>query len=274
MLFSPQSFSTFRTAGLAVVSALLIVALGTALSGCFFISQGVSAAAETAGEEVGEAAGQQLVAAANLPPAGSGQWNRVMVNQAQMLFGYAFSAGGMWPAQAEYEPGEWTTYQITSSGNGGAVLDTLERAHLKTTSDGNEWWRVRGVQDGEAWVYEALLNPQTQEVRRLRTRDPNGEVGEVPVTEQTVYQPPQELTEESIEGATVGTRDVTTPAGTFTARQVEYQGTMGRGTITWFLTDAVPGHVVKYKVESDQQEAWTSTLIASGSDATTRLGSY
>ena len=154
------------------------------------------------------------------------------------------------------------------------ALDTLERAFLKTTEDGNEWWRVRGIQDGETWVYEALLDPSTSEVRRLRSRDPNGEVGEVPVTEETVYQPPQRLTEESIEGATEGTEEITTPAGTYTARRVEYQGQMGSGAVTWHLSDEVPGHVVRYQIEGDGEQPWTSTLIDMGTDASTLLNAY
>ena len=234
----------------------------------------MESAAESAGEEVGEAAGRQLVAAADLPPPGSGQWNQVMVTQAQLLFTYAFSAGGMWPAPATYEPGEWAMYRVSATGSEGAALDTLERAFLKTTEGGNEWWRVRGIQDGETWVYEALLDPSTSEVRRLRSRDPNGEVGEVPVTEETVYQPPQRLTEESIEGATEGTEEITTPAGTYTARRVKYQGQMGSGAVTWHLSDEVPGHVVRYQIEGDGEQPWTSTLVDMGTDASTLLNAY
>lgn len=197
-----------------------------------------------------------------------------MVSQAQVLFGRAFSAGGVWPAQASYEPGEWVKYQATASGENEAALDTLERAFLKETEDGNEWWRVRGVQQEERWVYEALVDPAREEVVRLRARDPEGNVGEVPVTENTVYQSTQQLTEESVEGATVGTESIDTPAGIFSARHVEYQGGAG-GTITWYLSEEVPGQVVEYQVGNPQQDAtWTSTIVAYGTDATTVLDSY
>lgn len=254
---------------------LLLGLSGTALSGCFLVGEAVetsvNSAASAAGEEVGEAIGQQLAPAVNLPAYGTGAWNRFMVSQAQILFGHAFSAGGMWPAQATYEPGEWVQYRATVSGESEAALDTLERAFLKETEDGNEWWRVRGFQQGNRWIYEALVDPARGEVVRLRAKDPEGNVGEVPVTENTVYRSPQRLTEESVEGATVGTENIETPAGTFSARHVEYQG----GTITWYLSEEVPGHVVKYQVENQQQEAaWTSTLVAYGTDATTMLDSY
>ena len=260
--------------------AVLFVGLSSvALSGCFLVESavetGVNSAAGAAGEEVGEAVGQQLAPAVQLPTYGTGAWNRFMVSQAQVLFSRAFTAGGMWPAQASYAPGEWARYRSTVSGESEAVLDTLERAYLKETEDGSQWWRVRGLQGGETWIYEALMDPDRGEVVRLRAKDPEGNVGEVPVTENTVYQSPQRLTEESVEGDTVGTESIETPAGTFSARHVEYQGGTGSGTITWYLSDEVPGHVVKYRVENQQEgSAWTSTLAAYGTDATTMLDSF
>ena len=264
------------------VRSLLVLCLfglgGLTLSGCFSVQEavetGVNSAASAAGEEVGKAVGQQLAPAVNLPAYGTGAWNQFMVSQAQILFGRAFSAGGMWPAQATYEPGEWVQYRATVPGEGETALDTLERAFLKTTEKGNEWWRVRGIRGDGQWIYEALVDPDRGEVVRLRAKDPEGNIGEVPVTENTVYQSPQHLTEESVEGATVGTERVQTPAGTFSARHVEYSGGAG-GTITWYLAEEVPGHVVKYQVANQQQEtAWTSTVQAYGADASTMLDSY
>lgn len=264
----------------SVLVAILVLGLsGGVLSGCFLIGEavetGVSSAASAAGQEVGEAVGQQLAPAVNLPTYGTGAWNQFMVSQAQVMFGRAFSAGGMWPAQATYTPGEWTKFRTTmSSGQESTALDTLERAFLNETEDGNEWWRVRGVQQGDTWVYEALVDPARGEVVRMRAKDPEGNVGEVPVTENTVYQSPQRLTEESVEGATVGTERIDTPAGTFSARHVEYQGGTG-GTITWYLSDEVPGEVVRYQIESQAGESvWESALVAHGTDASTMLDSY
>ena len=253
----------------------LVLAVGAGLTGCFspssVVDEGLDSAADAAGEQVGKALGAEIVRAADLPPPGSARYNQVMVQQAQIMFSYAFSAGGSWPAEAAYEPGEWASYQIRTA-EGETALDTLERAFLTTTDDGAEWWRVRGVQDGERWTYEALLDPEQEEVLRMRARDPDGEVGEVPVTEQTVYRPPQRLTEESVEGATTGTEPVDTPAGSFTARRVEYSGAAG-GTVTWFLSDEVPGHVVRYRAARNDKR-YTSSLLDFGTDATTQLDSY
>ncbi len=260
-----------------LVALFLLTALtGGLLTGCFsassVVDEGLDSAADAAGEQVGKALGAEIVRAADLPPPGSARYNQFMVQQAQIMFTYAFSASGVWPAPAQYEPGEWATYQIQTA-EGETALDTLERAFLTTTDDGNEWWRVRGVQDGEAWLYEALLDPDQEEVLRMRAQDPEGEVGEVPVTEETVYRPPQRLTEESVEGATVGTEQVNTPAGTFTARRVEYSGTPSASTVTWFLSDEVPGHVVRYRA-SRNDNRYTSSLLDYNTDATTQLDSY
>lgn len=265
-----------RPLRIALACSILLVGLAGGLSGCFSpgaaVQEGLDAAGDAAGQTVGEALGAEIVRAADLPPPGSARYNQVMLSQAQIMFSYAFSAGGMWPAEASYEPGEWTRYRVEATG-GETALDTLERAFLKRTDDGNEWWRIRGVQDEEGWVYEALLDSEQEEALRLRTKDPEGEVGEVPVTEETIYRPPRELTEESIEGATEGTESVETPAGTFTARRVEYTGTASGGAVTWFLSEEVPGNVVRYEGRREGEE-WTSMLLDYGTDATTRLNAY
>ncbi len=274
-----MSFLRFPWRPRILVILLCIGLPGAVFSGCFAVESavdsGVSSAASAAGEEVGESIGKQLSPAVNLPAYGTGAWNQFMVSQAQVLFSRAFTAGGMWPAQADYRPGEWVRYRATVSGDSETALDTLERAYLKETAEGNQWWRVQGLQGGETWIYEALVNPSQGRVVRLRAKDPEGNVGEVPVTENTVYQSPQSLTEESVEGATVGTEQVDTPAGAFSARHVKYQGGTGGGTVTWYLSEEVPGHVVKYQVGAPQEgTAWTSTLVAYGTDATTMLDSY
>jgi hypothetical protein len=273
MIFSRVSSS--RSSFFALIA---VVGLAVAIAGCSVAEQAarttVGSASEAAGEQVGQAIGQQIASSANLPNAGTAQWNRFMASQAQVLFNYAFAANGMWPAEANYEPGEWVQYEMSADGEGQAALQTLERAFLKTTEDGQEWWRVKAQQEEDTWVYEALLDPERGEVVRLRSKDPEGNVGEVPVTERTVYQEPQQLTEESVEGATVGEESVDTPTGTFTARKVQFQGGMGGGNTTWFLSEEVPGHVVQYRVQGNQGDAWISTLSDYGSDTTTTLDSY
>ena len=258
-----------------VLGALLFLGGSLLLAGCWSvqsaIDSGMSAAGEAAGERVGTAIGERLAATVNLPAAGTAQWNRFMAAQAQVFFSYAMTAGGYWPGSVTYASGEWTRFELEGQ-EGEGVQYRFERAYLGD-SEANQWWRVSAEYDEGSWVYEALVDTSAGRLVRLRARDPEGNVGEIPVTEETVYPSRQELTEESIEGATTGTVDISVPAGTFTAQRVEYQG-MGTGTITWWLSEDVPGGVVQYQVSDDGEEVWTSRLVEYGGDATTVLDSF
>ncbi|WP_263788395.1 hypothetical protein [Salinibacter grassmerensis] len=62
----------------------LAAVLATVLPGCFLAQEAaestVGAASEAAGEEVGKAIGARVASAANLPTAGTAQWNPFMVS--------------------------------------------------------------------------------------------------------------------------------------------------------------------------------------------------
>lgn len=256
-----------------VITATLTVVLNL---GCGTVERavdtGMQAVGQTAGERVGEALGDRLAARVNLPAAGTAQWNRFMASQAQVFFNYAISAGGYWPGNVNYTPGEWTRFQIETVDDEGTQYE-FERAFL-STAEGDQWWRISAEYDGGSWIYEALIDTTKQQMVRLRAQDPDGNIGEIPVTERTVYHSPQELTEESLEGATTGTEEVIVPAGSFTARRIEFSGMSGSSTVTWWLADDVPGEIVKYQVTQDEEIVWSSNLVEYGSGATTTLDSY
>lgn len=236
------------------------------------VTRGVSRAAE---ERVANAVYEELAPASQLPAASTAAWNQFMVAQAQIVFAYGFSPTGVWPGQGEYEPGEWIQYQVAGAGQSQNDAVTLERALLRRDADGREWWRLSWAQADENWIYEALVSPAEGQILRLRARDAEGNVGELPVNERTVYNSPTQLTEESIDGATVGEEILETPAGTFNTRRVVYQSTAGEGNIEWWLTDQVPGGIVKYSLSDDSGEnAWTCQLIDTGTNATTKLDSF
>jgi len=103
----------------------------------------------------------------------------------------------------------------------------------------------------------------------------DGNEGEVPLTEESVYVPPAEVSDESIKGATVGREEVKTPAGTFTADHVVFMSSAGEGNIEWWITDKVPGGVVKYiATDNEKKEVWESILTEAGSNAKTILKSF
>jgi hypothetical protein len=205
-------------------------------------------------------------------PAMGPQWNQLMITQAQMAFNYAFSAGGLWAGQQAYKPGEYTKFEWTMEGDDPIII---ERAYLKELDDGKQWWRVSWEDSEGLWIWEALIDPQTSQMLRMRARDTDGNEGEVPVTGQTVYMPAAELTKESVQGATVGKEKVDVPAGTFQADHVVFMAATGEGQVEFWLAPQIPGGVVKYMISrKGEGTVWNSDLIEFGKKATTILNSF
>jgi hypothetical protein len=264
-----------------IIGAVLILAV--ALSGCMLgdavmggvssgVRKGVSSGVEQKVEqEVAPQTQQTQPSQAKAPPMGP-QWNQFMVMQAQMAFNYAFSAGGLWAGQKDYKPGEYTKFRWTMEGNDPI---TMERAYLKEQDDGKQWWRVSWEDSEGAWIWEALIDPDTSQMVRMRARDADGNEGEVPVSGEAVYMAPAELTEESVQGATVGKEKVTVPAGTFQTDHVVYMAATGEGQVEFWLAPQIPGGVVKYLIsQKGEGTVWTSDLVEYGKKATTILNSY
>ncbi len=258
------------------ISVMLLLA-GMIFSGCATVTDSlVGGAVEGLSRAVSERAANavysRLAPKEKLPPPATPGWNQFMAIQAQIVFTYSFSPGGLWVSTTGYEPGEYTKFTMEQSDEEPVVI---ERALLKRTDDGNEWWRVSWSEGEESWVYEGLVNPSDGRLLRLRAKDAEGNEGEVPVSDQTIYSEPSEISEESIEGATVGQESISTPAGTYNTDHVEYMSTTGEGTLDWWITEQVPGGVVKYQLtDAKEGVVWTSTITATGSDATSVLGSF
>jgi len=224
-------------------------------------------------ERAEQGAYKRLAPKTQLPAARTPGWNQYMGMQAQIIFSYSFSAGGLWIGAAGYKPGEWTKFEFTVQDESPIVL---EKAFLKKLEDGKEWWRVSWSAEDGTWVYEALISTGDGALLRLRARDADGNEGEIPVSGgETIYMAPAELTEESIQGATVGTETINTPAGAFSASHVVYMAVTGEGKMEWWTSDQVPGGVVKYQLTSAEEGVvWSNTLKDKGANATTILKSY
>lgn len=231
----------------------------------------VSGLSHAASEQAEQYVYKQMAPKEKLPAPKTPMWGTFMAMQAQVVFSYTFSAGGMWLDQTGYKPGEWTKFEMKAEGDAKPVV--LERAFLKRLANGDEWWRTSWEADGESWIYEALISKKDGTLLRLRARDTDGNEGEVPISEQQIYSEPQEVSAESIKGATIGTENVSVPAGTFTARHVRFVN-QGQGNVDWWLNDKVPGGVVKYEMSENGTVQWKSELKAKGSNATTILKSY
>jgi hypothetical protein len=236
------------------------------------VGRGVDSAADRAGQRVGDQVGAGIAAKYN-----------PMLSQIymQMVFSMAFGSGGYSVGQTGYRPGEYTRWSIPSD-DSDQKESTMERAYLFDDRDGNPWWKVKWVLDPakaseSTLIVEALFEKGTGKLLRQRAKMPNEQQGkEIPVEDATYYQPPRQLTKQSLEGATIGVETVTVPAGTFKAKHVSY-GDMS-GTVDFWLADTVPGSAVKYlhaaqggSGKADAQN-WQMLLVAYGKGATSELG--
>ena len=263
-------------------SKFLFIALILAWSGCAAANQALNTAVDRAasatGSAVGDAVGNRLgsMVAARFPNTWTQQWMTLYVNY---LFSIAFHSGSYTVVDEAYQPGEWTRWNFADQNEDSPAV--LERAFLSRTDDGNEWWKVKYVntEDDEELILEGLFNTESGELLRLRAQFPGEEPQELPVEEGTYgYVQPIQLTEASLEGATVGTETISVPAGTFTARHIRY-GSAG-GTLEWWLDEDVPGSMVRYLSRSGEEpsgeeaipESWIVELAAYGDGAESELG--
>jgi hypothetical protein len=186
--------------------------------------------------------------------------------------------------EKDYTPGEWTKWKVSTSEDGD--VQETEKAFIGRTADGGEWWRMKTItkhSDGADTVsLEALFKPEegnqyVQRLVRMRAKLPgNAEPQEMMVPEQwSTWNMNGSFsgrpTKESIDGATVGTESVTTPAGTFSARHVRFG--QGGGTLDWWLDDKSTGGWVKFSaIDNDKKPMYTMELVGKGTGAKSELG--
>ena len=185
-----------------------------------------------------------------------------------------------------YAPGQWTRWHIQAEDQEDRQM--IERAFLGSTPDGGEWWRLKSIttsregnrEVADTIVFEGLFKPVadgTQQVVRMRRKMP----GDREPSEMLIPQDRSKVntwgmfesrpTPESLEGATMGTETIRTPAGSFTAKRVRF-GNPG-GQREWWTSNQVPGGWVKYRVtESEGGEEFVMELVAHGTGAKSELG--
>lgn len=264
-----------RTIWLAV-GAMFVMGCSTPSPGSIMnraINKTVDSAANKVGERVGEAIAADILAN-----------NPHLINAYAMgVFNVMFYQGGYYLESSNYEVGEYSTWKSS----GVQEADWFQKALLAEHANGNQWWRVEThSKDGDeesVVIMEALFSaPEaggSREVLRMRALLPDDEEPrEIPVTEEDsrawYFQNTRKLTDESIEGMTVGEEEVTVPAGTYTTQHLRtkaYDDTAHN----WWLNEAVPGNMVKFtRTKPDSEELYyTVELLSFGSDATTsKLG--
>lgn len=214
-------------------------------------------------------------AGAGMPMAG--QWTADLTwMYVGQLFGMMYATGAN-VFDAPYAPGQWTRWQI---GGDDDERMLVERAFLSRSDDGNEWWRFKAVMERDTIVLEALLKPVSdgvQQLVRMRGKMPGEkEANELMVPDHMANVNSLGMfgmrpTKESVEGATVGTETIRTPAGSFAAKHVRFGGAGGRQE--WWLSEQVPGGWVRYKVTPEEaDEQFVMELVAHGTGAKSELG--
>lgn len=191
--------------------------------------------------------------------------------------------------EKDYKPGEWTKWSITTANEDDDKQET-EKAFLGKTAEGAEWWRFKTITTykeddkpkADTIVLESLFKPETgneqmQQLVRMRGKFPGqAEAQEMMVPQQwgmwnlngAMGMKP---TKESVDGATIGTETVSTPAGSFKARHVRFG--QGNGSIDWWLDDTAVGGWVKFiATDNDKKPQYTMQLIGKGVGAKSELG--
>ncbi|MBN2279678.1 MAG: lipoprotein [Candidatus Marinimicrobia bacterium] len=237
------------------------------------IDGAINGASRAITERAANAAYKKLASKEKLPAPSTALWNQFMVAQAQVIFTYSFAPGGLWISKNEFKPGEYTNFKMIDEADKSEII--IERAYLKKMNNGDQWWRTSWKDGEDEWVYEALLSSQDGRLLRLRGKDSENNVGEIPVTDQVIDMNPGEVSEESIEGAKLGSETIKTPAGSFKTDRIHFMAITGEEAIDWWITDEIPGGVVKYQlVDTDKTILWTNILTEYGNNASTQLSSF
>jgi hypothetical protein len=217
---------------------------------------------------------------------GVGAWTaEIAWGYIEQMFAYEYFSGAAMLEQP-YKEGEWTRWRIAESDQPDQSSE-IERAFIGTTADGNEIWRHRLIEnDGsksDTLTIEGLFKPMgdndSKQLVRARGKFPGDSAAqELIVPQQFAYlnmaaAMPFKPTKESIDGATVGTEDVKTGSGTtVSAKHVRFGGMGNGGSMNWWLSDSVPGGVVRFEMQDADKTSWTMELMGSGTGATSELG--
>ena len=198
------------------------------------------------------------------------------MNMHPLIFNYMFSSYGYSTEVDDYQAGESTTWQITTD-EGDEAME-MNKAFLKKTESGQEWWSVSlktSEEDESTYMAEILFSKNRSSVLRYREKLGDGEIQEKPVSEGW-YNQPVSLTEESMQGATKEEGvSIEVPKGTFNADLLKY----GAGPETyikiWKATDAdIPGGVIKYETTSEDEVVYSSQLKGWSANAKSQLNSF
>ncbi len=193
-----------------------------------------------------------------------------------LMFNWMFSSYGYNMDLKSYNSGEWTEWRIATSDDDKETT-RMRKAFLKELDNGQQWWQIQMLDEDleNQYIVEILFSEDRDSIRRIREKFGDDEPSERPVSEGW-YTSPQQLTEESIDGAvTEEGVSLETPAGQFTSDLVVFGVSPGVDLKLWRVAD-VPGGVVKYQTQdsSEDELIYENTILDYGNDAETKLNSY
>ncbi|MFP4112989.1 MAG: hypothetical protein ACOC2Y_00040 [Spirochaetota bacterium] len=180
----------------------------------------------------------------------------VMYASFAALYWSSVALGGYLPSDDTFEDGDGIHFRHTFVDDEGDVEEMeFTRALLHTNADGSQWWRFVFYDEEETFAYEALVG-EDDAIERLRYADPETETvttytPDEPYLWQT-YEDGEFWTSEDMDELRTGTERITVPAGTFRTDRLE--ASEEGYDYTWWISDEVPGRVVRYEGRSDEME--------------------
>jgi len=203
---------------------------------------------------------------------------QIYLSQFYALYWYVFAAGGYYFDDSNYREGQGTVWSITSYDDEDEEM-IVEKALLKTMGDGSKWWQIGFSNEDTELLYEVKTDPEHRVVMfryRDSTEDQTGEYALKP--EEIENMNPTDtyyITEEEYAEWIQGKEKVRTPAGTYNTEYVKTSYSDGEYEWTYnlWVTDEVPGNLVKFKWENSDDEWYQGELIDITSGNAPELGS-
>lgn len=225
---------------------------------------------------------------------------------ASMVYAQVFFAGGYMYGYEDMREGYGVIWKLTSTDESGSQSIEVERALLKRTADGNEWWLLKYTDPGqEPFVSEALLDEdyaivkfryrdqETGNIREWVPEQAEGQAAEAESGEEeegTAYAGQEALFRGDYEDYIVGTEKVTTDFGTYPSEHVliedsytvytdEEQSEENAETYEvsyeWWIVKQIPGDIMKYEWKNITEGfSLKGELISIKTDYTTQLESF
>ncbi|GAB1454798.1 hypothetical protein MASR2M48_18590 [Spirochaetota bacterium] len=159
---------------------------------------------------------------------------------------------------APYKLGESTVYRIRDRESDSSY--SIERAFLAADADGGHWWRLKFYQGEQSVLYEFKMTDDTHVSEIYYSENGNPAVRVVPsktdIADVAAYYD-DALVVEDFKSKAVSKETVRVGAGHYEASFLSKWVIADEGApqeYSWWLTDSVPGGLVKYTCKSDDDD--------------------